>query len=137
MREEKRNFRMRMITEDDSTVRGKEVSLVSTETGTVRDILVSMQRDTPDNWMRDSLSISKIDKGDIMGRGTEDRKVDTILAAMKRETEERDLVQVKEQGREGRGMEQMDTSLGKAVQQGPEDRPRCQDLLFKMMRRGT
>lgn len=137
MREEKRNFRMRMITEDDSTVRGKEVSLVSTETGTVRDILVSMQRDTLDNWMRDSLSISKIDKGDIMGRGTEDRKVDTILAAMKRETEERDLVQVKEQGREGRGMEQMDTSQGKAVQQGPEDRPRCQDLLFKMMRRGT
>merc|ERR1719233_2419143 len=55
---------MRMITEDDSTVKDKGDSLVSTEIGTVRDILVSMQRDTPDSWMRDNLSISKIDKGD-------------------------------------------------------------------------
>lgn len=137
MREERRNFRMRMITEDDSTVRGKEDSLVSTETGTVRDTLASMQRDTPDSWMRDNLSISKIGKGVIMGRGTEDRKADTILAVMTRETEERDLVQVRGQGREGRGMEQTGTSQGKAALQGPEDRPRCQDLLFKTMRRDT
>merc|ERR1719193_178733 len=128
---------MRMTTEDDSTVKDKEDSLVSTEIGTVRDIPASMQRDTPDSWMRDNLSISKIGKGDIMGRGTEDRKVDTILAAMRRETEERDLVQVRGQGREGRGMEQMGTSRGKAALQGPEDRPRCQDLLFKMMKRDT
>jgi len=137
MKEEKKKFRMRMRTGDVSTVRDKEVSLVSIETGTVRGILASTQRDNRDSWMRDNLSISKIDKGCIMVKGTEDRKEGIIHAAMIRETEERGQVPVRGRGREGRDMEQMVTSRGKAALQGPEDRLKCQALLFKMTRRGT
>ena len=118
MKEEKKKFRMRTRTGDVSTVRDKEVSLVSIETGTVRGILASTQRDNRDSWMRDNLSISKIDKGCIMVKGTEDRKEGIIHAAMIRETEERGLVLVRGRGREGRDMEQMVTSRGKAALQG-------------------
>merc|ERR1719315_197281 len=105
-----------MRTGDGSTVRDKEVSLVSIETIiTARDILVSTQRDTPDS-VRDILSIFKRDRVLIMETGRGDRRTDTTHAAMTREKEEKDLVRARERGKEEKDLELMDTSPEKAAQ---------------------
>ena len=107
MKEEIKSFRMRMKIGDGSTVRDEEGSLVSIETVTVRDIQDNMQRDTQDSLMRDillSIVLTELDK-----------RTDIIHAVMRRETEERDLMQVKGLGRGGNDMELMGTSRGKAA----------------------